>query len=273
MSRTKKRHDPACRPPTTTTPSMHPLEEPAGCGAEAAARRQQSLASVSHPRMRRLRGSSGGGLGLSLIESSMRRIVMAASVAKRRHLILEMAGSRTPWCRLSRVEPVARSRPVNLSSPGAVVASVEESETAAAAPGVVVVVPPSPAAAAVSSGASPSLRSGRCARECTALSRATRSIASHAALTARVRGMTRSASAKSATASCSRVPSECAKLSKKTLSAASTAPPPATTAADSRTRLTTMRTSWSARSSSSRWNSFAPRSTTVHALALAVPRT
>jgi hypothetical protein len=36
----------------------------------------------------------------------MRRIVMAASVAKRRDLILEMAGSTTPAPMLSRILPL-----------------------------------------------------------------------------------------------------------------------------------------------------------------------
>mmetsp|Transcript_12063 Transcript_12063/g.36342 ORF Transcript_12063/g.36342 Transcript_12063/m.36342 type:complete len:420 (+) Transcript_12063:126-1385(+) len=167
-----------------------------------------------------------------MMESSMRRMVMAASVAKRRDLILEMAGSRTPALRLSRTAPASRSRPVCL----------RESAPLRAAAWL-------------------------------ARSLATRSMASLAALTARVRGMTRRASAKSATASCSREPREWAKSSRKTESAASTAPPPATTAADSRTRLTTIRTSWRARSISSRWNSLAPRSTMVVALAEAQPRT
>ena len=39
--------------------------------------------------------------------------VIAASVAKRRHLILDIAGSRTPAARLLRIRPVVKSNPVN----------------------------------------------------------------------------------------------------------------------------------------------------------------
>ena len=37
---------------------------------------------------------------------------MAASVANRKLLILEMAGSTTPAARLSRISPLIRSKPV-----------------------------------------------------------------------------------------------------------------------------------------------------------------
>mmetsp|Transcript_11391 Transcript_11391/g.38034 ORF Transcript_11391/g.38034 Transcript_11391/m.38034 type:complete len:341 (-) Transcript_11391:665-1687(-) len=165
--------------------------------------------------------------------SSMRRMVMAASVAKRSDLILEIAGSRTPRARLSRVTPLTRSRPVCFSSGW-------------------------PAC---------------CEAWCAARSVETSSMASCAALTDSVRGMTRSASANSAMASCSRVVTPREYASRWMERAASTAPPPATTADDSRTRLTTMRTSCSARSSSSKCTSLAPRRTTVVARAFFVPRT
>ena len=55
---------------------------------------------------------------LSLIMSSIRRIEIAASVANRRLLILEIAGSTTPAARLSRISPLYRSRPENLQREG-----------------------------------------------------------------------------------------------------------------------------------------------------------
>ena len=44
--------------------------------------------------------------------SSIRRIVIAASVANFSDLIFEMAGSKTPACRLSRTAPSVKSRPI-----------------------------------------------------------------------------------------------------------------------------------------------------------------
>jgi len=64
-----------------------------------------------------------------------------------------------------------------------------------------------------------------------------------AAFIAKVFGITRSASENSAMASCSRVPKVLAKSSRKTERATSTAPPPATSEFDSRTRLITQRES------------------------------
>ena len=46
--------------------------------------------------------------------SSIRRIVMAASVANLSDLILDMAGSRTPAARLSLKTPSVKSRPTHL---------------------------------------------------------------------------------------------------------------------------------------------------------------
>ena len=46
-----------------------------------------------------------------MMQSSIRRIVIAASVAKRRLLIFEIAGSTTPAAMLSRILPRIRSMP------------------------------------------------------------------------------------------------------------------------------------------------------------------
>ena len=56
-------------------------------------------------------GSSSFCSGASLIMSSMRSIVMAASVANLRLLILQMAGSNTPAFLLSLTVSCMRSRP------------------------------------------------------------------------------------------------------------------------------------------------------------------
>mmetsp|Transcript_19377 Transcript_19377/g.73261 ORF Transcript_19377/g.73261 Transcript_19377/m.73261 type:complete len:259 (+) Transcript_19377:1371-2147(+) len=84
--------------------------------------------------------------------------------------------------------------------------------------------------------------------------------------------MTRSASENSAIAICSRVAMLIAKDSRCMLSAASTAPPPATRAFDSSIRFTTMSASCSARSISSTMYSLAPRRTSVQAAVVGVPR-
>ena len=51
---------------------------------------------------------------LTTIRSSIRRIVTAASVANRKLLILDIAGSTTPANKLSRIVPSTRSKPVFL---------------------------------------------------------------------------------------------------------------------------------------------------------------
>lgn len=110
-----------------------------------------------------------------LIMSSIRKMVMAASVANLIDFTFDMPGSSTPAARLSRHLPSCRSRPIHFNS----------------------------------------LRSGCvCEALCIARSFATRSVASSAALTASVFGMTNSARANSAIASCSREPSCVAKFSR-----------------------------------------------------------
>lgn len=52
------------------------------------------------------------GSGKSLMRSSMRRIVMAASVANFRLLVLTIVGSYTPACLLSLGFPFTRSKPI-----------------------------------------------------------------------------------------------------------------------------------------------------------------
>lgn len=47
-----------------------------------------------------------------MIRSSIRRIVIAASVANFRLLVLTMVGSKTPACLLSRGFPLTKSRPI-----------------------------------------------------------------------------------------------------------------------------------------------------------------
>ena len=54
--------------------------------------------------------------GLIFIMSSIRRIVMAASVANFRHFTLFTVGSRTPFWKLFTTAPAARSNPLNLAS-------------------------------------------------------------------------------------------------------------------------------------------------------------
>eukprot|EP01139_Manchomonas_bermudensis_P000601 Amastigsp_a664_855.p2 type:complete len:318 gc:universal Amastigsp_a664_855:99-1052(+) len=154
------------------------------------------------------------------MKSSMRRIVIAASVANLMALTLAIAGSTTPARRLLRTEPPKRSRPViaRLGSP----------------PGI-------------------------CAELCAARSCATRSIESFAELMARVLGMTRSDSANAAIATCSRDEIDVAYFSRVIDSAVSTAPPPGTTFFDSSTRLMTQSASWTERSISSSMSSLAPR--------------
>lgn len=49
--------------------------------------------------------------GFNVTRSSIRKIVIAASVAKRRLLIFDIAGSTTPAARLSRTSPAIRSNP------------------------------------------------------------------------------------------------------------------------------------------------------------------
>eukprot|EP01085_Mycamoeba_gemmipara_P005622 Mycagemm_TRINITY_DN8947_c0_g2::TRINITY_DN8947_c0_g2_i1::g.5622::m.5622 type:complete len:106 gc:universal TRINITY_DN8947_c0_g2_i1:111-428(+) len=105
----------------------------------------------------------------------MRRIVMAASVANWSALTLPMAGSSTPASKLLRILPLMRSRPELASA--RLVASV-------------------------------------CAEWWCARSFATKSVASSAAFTASCLGITRSASANSAMASCSRLPRVVATFSK-----------------------------------------------------------
>mmetsp|Transcript_40114 Transcript_40114/g.120970 ORF Transcript_40114/g.120970 Transcript_40114/m.120970 type:complete len:304 (+) Transcript_40114:344-1255(+) len=100
---------------------------------------------------------------------------------------------------------------------------------------------------------------------CAALSFATNSELSFAAFTAKVFGMTRSASAYSCIASCSRESSVVEYSSRCTESAASTAPPPGTNVLLSSIRFTTQSESCRARSISSNMYSLAPRSTTVEA--------
>ena len=124
----------------------------------------------------RLLGSSCS-LGANLIISSILRMVMAASVANLRLLILEIAGSSTPAFRLFLTFPLIRSSPEYLSS------------------------------CLYSSSA---LR----AALWKTLSFAMRSVASLAALIARVFGMIWRASENSAIASCSLVPRVLAKSSR-----------------------------------------------------------
>mmetsp|Transcript_23288 Transcript_23288/g.88277 ORF Transcript_23288/g.88277 Transcript_23288/m.88277 type:complete len:264 (-) Transcript_23288:611-1402(-) len=100
-----------------------------------------------------------------------------------------------------------------------------------------------------------------------------RSVESLAALTAKVLGMTRSASANSLMASCSREPMLRAKSSRCMARAASTAPPPQTTLLDSRTRLTMHMASCRERCTSSSMNSLAPRRTSEVERAVLQPRT
>mmetsp|Transcript_22198 Transcript_22198/g.74684 ORF Transcript_22198/g.74684 Transcript_22198/m.74684 type:complete len:317 (-) Transcript_22198:692-1642(-) len=166
--------------------------------------------------------------------SSMRTMVTAASVANCTILILARVGSSTPAATLSRTSPLYTSSPVRARC---------------------------------------ALEASCCAAWCLARSLATRSVASCAPLMASCFGMTRSASAKAATASCSRVPSVSAKVSRYTLRAVSTAPPPGTTELDSRTRLTTHWASCRERSTSERRCSLAPRSSTEHALDILPPLT
>mmetsp|Transcript_23529 Transcript_23529/g.39204 ORF Transcript_23529/g.39204 Transcript_23529/m.39204 type:complete len:337 (+) Transcript_23529:630-1640(+) len=165
--------------------------------------------------------------------SSIRSTEIAASVAKRKLLILEMAGSTTPAARLSFTAPWFRSRPVYLSA---------------------------------------SLPATTCEVWWCDFILASSSVASCAALMVKVRGMISSASANCATASCSRELIEVARPSRYMLSATSTAPPPATRELDSIMRLMTQSESCSARSISSSMNSLAPRSTTVHAEPFLQPR-
>lgn len=88
---------------------------------------------------------------------------------------------------------------------------------------------------------------------------------------ARVFGITRRASENSAIANYSLLPRVLAKSSKKIDKATSTAPPPATTAFDSRTLFTTQRASWSDLSISSRKKSLAPLKMIVYALTCFIP--
>lgn len=147
--------------------------------------------------------------GASLIISSIRRMVMAASVANLRELILEIMGSSTPAVRLLRHFPFNRSSPQYFRFRRA-----------------------------------GSVSSGFCEAAWRVRNLEISSVASLAALTARVLGMTLSASLNSAMAICSLVSKERAYCSRWMLTAISTAPPPGTTLPDSRVLLATQMESW-----------------------------
>lgn len=138
--------------------------------------------------------------------SSILKIVIAASVANFRLLILDIAGSSTPAVKLFLTLPFIKSNPEYFKS---------------------FLVSSSVFYAALWN----------------TLNFAIKSVASFAALRARVFGITRRASENSAIANYSLVPRVLAKSSKKIERPTSTAPPPATTAFDSKTLLTTQRAS------------------------------
>lgn len=134
---------------------------------------------------------------------------MAASVANFSELILEIMGSSTPAVRLLRHLPFTRSSPQYLRL----------KRSGLSSPGL-------------------------WAAECRVLNLEMSSVASLAALTARVLGMMFSASLNSAIAICSLVSKDLANCSRWMLTATSTAPPPATTLPDSRVRFATQMESW-----------------------------
>ena len=154
-------------------------------------------------------GTSSGCYGASLIISSILRIVMAASVANRSELIFDTMGSSTPAFRLFLGLPFWRSSPQYLSS-------------------------------SFFWSASPSL----CEAECRVRSFEISSVASLAALTAKVLGSTFNASLNSLMAICSLLLKVLQYCYRWMLLATSTAPPPATTLPDSSVRLATHIESW-----------------------------
>jgi len=157
------------------------------------------------------------------MQSSILRIVMAASVANFRLFTLDIAGSMTPCARLFLTLPFVKSRPEYLRA-----------------------------------FFFSSLASHFWAAFWKTLSLARSSVASFAAFMAKTLGMMQRASENSAMANYSLDPRVLAKSSRYTLSATSTEPPPATMEFDSRTLLITHRESWRDLSISSRKKSFAP---------------
>lgn len=155
-------------------------------------------------------GASSFFSGASFIISSILRIVIAASVAKRIEFIFDIIGYNTPAFKLLRGAPLVRSRPQNLSYNRL-------------------------------GSASPSFWEA----EWRALSLETSSVASLAALTARVLGRMFKASLNSEIAICYLVLWDLQNWSRWMLSAISTAPPPATTFPDSRVLFATQIESWS----------------------------
>lgn len=147
--------------------------------------------------------------GASLMRSSILKIVMAASVANLIELIFEIMGSKTPAFRLFLGLPLIRSKPQNLSS-------------------------------IFFWSSSPSL----CEAVWSVLSLEISSVASLAALVAKVLGITFKASLNSEIAICSLLLYCLEKASRWMLKATSTAPPPATTCPDSRVLLATQMESW-----------------------------
>lgn len=116
---------------------------------------------------------------MSLMQSSILRIVIAASVANLRDLTFDILGSKTPAFKLLRTFPFARSRPEKPRSLFSL-----------------------------------SLGSACYAALWNTLNLAIKSVASFAAFIAKVLGITRRASENSAIANCSRVPKVLAKSSR-----------------------------------------------------------
>ena len=149
--------------------------------------------------------------------SSIRKIVTAASTANDKLLILLIAGSNTPACRLSRTHPSFKSSPVQRSE------SLSACEV-----------------------------SFKMALKCCARSALIKSTASHAELTASYLGIDSNALAKAVTANYSFPGIVFANSSRYTDKAASTQPPPGTTKRDSKALETAHNASCTERSTSSR---------------------
>ena len=155
-------------------------------------------------------GPSSFFSGANLIKSSILRMVIAASVANLIELIFETIGSRTPAFKLFLGHPFVKSKPQYFNSNlfGSVYPSFWEAAWSV-------------------------------------LNLEINSVASLAAFTAKVFGITFKASLNSEIAICSLVLKDLQNDSKWMLRAVSTAPPPATTFPDSRVLLATQIESWS----------------------------
>ena len=154
-------------------------------------------------------GPSSFFSGASFIKSSILKIVIAASVANLMELIFEIIGSRTPAFKLFRGHPFVKSKPQYFSS-------------------------------SLFGSVSPSF----CEAAWRVLNLEISSVASLAAFTAKVLGITFNASLNSEMAICSLVLKDLQNESRWILRAVSTAPPPATTLPDYKVLLATQIQSW-----------------------------